>query len=123
MANRRKTWVYSPRKQPKPGVPEAIKREVDTKAGELVASVLKPNFAHRLDFLLRLRDLRPWLLLPGVRSTCTPARSSRAVDSSTGTTQGRDDRSKYWALYRRSSASPSRSQAKSGCCPPASHPA
>jgi hypothetical protein len=43
MANRRKTWVYSPRKPPKPSVPEAIKRELDAKAGELVASVLKPK--------------------------------------------------------------------------------
>jgi len=32
MANRRKIWVYSPRKPPKPGVPEAIKQALDAKA-------------------------------------------------------------------------------------------
>ena len=43
MANRRKMWVYSPPKPPKPKVPDAVKAEVDAKARELVESVLKPK--------------------------------------------------------------------------------
>jgi hypothetical protein len=43
MANKRKMWVYSPPKPAKPSVPEAIKTELDARAGELVASVLKPQ--------------------------------------------------------------------------------
>ncbi|GAC1641853.1 MAG: hypothetical protein NVS4B2_31420 [Chloroflexota bacterium] len=43
MTNKRKTWVDSPPKAPKSRVPEAIKRELDAKAGDIVASVLKPK--------------------------------------------------------------------------------
>ncbi|MBV9280079.1 MAG: hypothetical protein JOZ41_08370 [Chloroflexi bacterium] len=44
MPKRPKMWVYSPPKPPKPAVPEALKREVDAKASELVASSLKPKY-------------------------------------------------------------------------------
>jgi len=43
MAQRRKTWIYSPPKPPKPKVPDAIKAEVEAKARQLVESVLKPT--------------------------------------------------------------------------------
>lgn len=43
MAQKRKTWIYSPPKPPKPKVPEAIKTELEAKAHELVESVLKPT--------------------------------------------------------------------------------
>lgn len=43
MAKSRKMWVYSPPKPSKPQVPEAVKRDVETQANELVASVLKPK--------------------------------------------------------------------------------
>jgi hypothetical protein len=39
LMKRQKVWVYSP---PKPKVPETIKIEVETKARELVDTVLKP---------------------------------------------------------------------------------
>ncbi len=53
MANRRKIWVYSPRKPPKPGVPEAIKQALDAKAGELVASTLQPRHVQPAPAALR----------------------------------------------------------------------
>jgi hypothetical protein len=39
----KKRWVYSPQKPSKPQVPDAVKREVMTKANELVDIVLKPK--------------------------------------------------------------------------------
>jgi hypothetical protein len=42
-AKPRKTWVYAPKKPAPPKVPEALKREVETKANALVESVLKPQ--------------------------------------------------------------------------------
>jgi hypothetical protein len=36
-------WVYSPKKPAPPKVPESLKREVETKANELVETVLKPQ--------------------------------------------------------------------------------
>lgn len=41
MSQPRKRWVYAPKKPAPPKVPEALKREVETKANALVASVLK----------------------------------------------------------------------------------
>src|ERR1700736_1865391 len=38
-----KTWVYRPPKPPKPSVPEAVKADVETKAGQLIETVLKPQ--------------------------------------------------------------------------------
>ena len=43
MAKRPKMWVYSPARLPKPTVPEAVKKDVETRAHEFVASVLKPK--------------------------------------------------------------------------------
>ncbi|MBT9161746.1 MAG: hypothetical protein DDT27_00284 [Dehalococcoidia bacterium] len=45
MAKRRKMWVFSPPKQPKPRVPDAIKVSVEAKANDLIETVLKPNHA------------------------------------------------------------------------------
>lgn len=39
-----KRWVYSPMKPVKLKVPEAVKAEVEAKAGELIETVLKPKF-------------------------------------------------------------------------------
>lgn len=39
-----KTWVYAPTKPAPPPVPEALKREVQTKANALVETVLKPRY-------------------------------------------------------------------------------
>lgn len=36
-------WVYAPKKPTPPKVPESLKREVETKANELVETVLKPT--------------------------------------------------------------------------------
>jgi hypothetical protein len=36
-------WVYAPEKPAPPKAPESLKREVETKANELVATVLKPK--------------------------------------------------------------------------------
>lgn len=43
MPSRRKVWMYSPPKLPKPSVPEALKVEVKRQADGLVDSVLKPK--------------------------------------------------------------------------------
>ncbi len=43
MTNRQKRWVYSPRKAPKPKVPESVKGELEKKAEKLVETVLKPQ--------------------------------------------------------------------------------
>jgi hypothetical protein len=40
---RRKMWVFSPPKRSKPKVPDLIKANVETKANELIETVLKPN--------------------------------------------------------------------------------
>ena len=41
MPQPRKQWVYAPKKPTPPKAPEALKREVETKANALVESVLK----------------------------------------------------------------------------------
>ena len=43
MAKRPKMWVYSPARPPTPKVPEAVKKDLATKANEFVALVLKPK--------------------------------------------------------------------------------
>ena len=43
MPQPRKQWVYAPKKPTPPRVPDALKREVETKANALVESVLKPK--------------------------------------------------------------------------------
>lgn len=42
MAKRQKTRVYSPQRQPKPKVPEAVKTDLEAKANGLGDSILKP---------------------------------------------------------------------------------
>ncbi|VVB92306.1 Uncharacterised protein [uncultured archaeon] len=44
MKRRQKVWFFRPEKPPKPKVPENIKIEVETKAKELVESLLKPTY-------------------------------------------------------------------------------
>ena len=44
MAKRRKVWVYSPPRPPKPRVPDTLKATVEAGASELVEAVLKPEF-------------------------------------------------------------------------------
>ncbi len=43
MSKTRKTWVYCPPKPPAPKVPERVKTEVQTKADQLIETVLKPK--------------------------------------------------------------------------------
>ncbi len=44
MANARKAWMFSPAgKKPKASLPGTVKDEVDTKAKELIETVLKPK--------------------------------------------------------------------------------
>jgi len=43
MTKARKTWVFSPPKQPKPKVPDAVMTNVDAKANDLIETVLKPS--------------------------------------------------------------------------------
>jgi len=43
MPKPKKMWVYAPKKPTPPKMPEALKREVETKANALVESVLKPK--------------------------------------------------------------------------------
>jgi len=43
MAKQQKMWIYSPPKQPKAGVPNSLKEEVQTKANKLIQSVLIPT--------------------------------------------------------------------------------
>lgn len=51
MPKRRKTWVYAPPRKNLSPVPEAFKKEVETKANELIESTLKPAHVkpHRED--------------------------------------------------------------------------
>jgi len=42
MAKRQKIWGYSPKRQPRPKVPEAVKADLEAKANELVNSIIKP---------------------------------------------------------------------------------
>ena len=44
MAAKRKTWVYSPRKAPKPKAPSSVKAEVEKLAQELIETILKPTY-------------------------------------------------------------------------------
>lgn len=43
MAKRQKMWVYAPPKPPAPKVPESTRAEVESKARELVKTVLEPR--------------------------------------------------------------------------------
>jgi hypothetical protein len=43
MPKSRKTWTFSPGKKPKAALSGSLKDEVDTKAGELIETVLKPK--------------------------------------------------------------------------------
>ncbi|MBM3128520.1 MAG: hypothetical protein FJ009_07825 [Chloroflexi bacterium] len=43
MSKTRKMWVYNPPKSPTPKVPERVKAEVQTKADQLIETVLKPK--------------------------------------------------------------------------------
>ena len=45
MASRKKkTWVYSPPRKPKPKVPDEIKQELQEKADEIVEKILKQEY-------------------------------------------------------------------------------
>jgi hypothetical protein len=43
MAKPRKAWMFSPAKESKASLPSTVKDEVDTKARELIETVLKPK--------------------------------------------------------------------------------
>jgi hypothetical protein len=43
MAKKRKAWAFSPGKKPKVSLPGSLKDEVDTKARDLIETVLKPK--------------------------------------------------------------------------------
>jgi hypothetical protein len=43
MATKRKAWMSRPAKKPKSSVPDTLKAEVEAKASDLVADVLKPK--------------------------------------------------------------------------------
>ena|SRR5215471_1444586 len=43
MPRPRKAWTFSPGKKPKVSLPGTLKDEVDTKAGDLIETVLKPK--------------------------------------------------------------------------------
>lgn len=43
MATKRKAWMIQATKKPASSVPDALKREVYAKAGDLIANVLKPR--------------------------------------------------------------------------------
>ena len=66
MAKRRKVWMYSPPKAPKPKVPESVKAEVTAKGQELVEQHLKPpprNPKHNYLIDIRTKWYRSFLLL------------------------------------------------------------
>jgi hypothetical protein len=44
MAKTRKAWVFAPPKAPAPKMPASLKTEVQRRADELVATVLKPKY-------------------------------------------------------------------------------
>src|ERR1019366_10038546 len=57
MPKPRKAWTFSPGKKPKSALPGTLKDEVDTKARELIETVLKPKHAqppptgHQLNYI------------------------------------------------------------------------
>src|SRR5262245_41666520 len=57
MAKPRKGWTFSTGKKPKTALPGTVKDEVDTKARELIETVLKPKYvqppptAHQLNHI------------------------------------------------------------------------
>jgi hypothetical protein len=44
VAKRKKTWVYSPARDPRMAVSNALKTEVERKANELIETALKPRY-------------------------------------------------------------------------------
>ena len=44
MAKRRKAWMISPAKTPKPPLPDSLKAEVEARATALIENVLKPKY-------------------------------------------------------------------------------
>ena len=44
MAQKQKMWTWGPAKQPKSKIPENTKRDLETKANDLVESFLKPTY-------------------------------------------------------------------------------
>ena len=57
MPKPRKAWIFDPAKRPKASVPGTLKDEVDTKARELIETVLKPKLVqppptgHQLNYI------------------------------------------------------------------------
>jgi hypothetical protein len=43
MATKRKAWMIQPAKKPVSSLPDALKREVEAKASDLIANVLRPK--------------------------------------------------------------------------------
>jgi hypothetical protein len=60
MAKPRKTWTFSPGKKPRVSLPGTLKDEVDTKARELIETVLKPKHigpppkGHQLNYIVNI---------------------------------------------------------------------
>lgn len=44
MTQKQKMWTWGPAKQPKSKIPENIKRDLETKANDMVESFLKPTY-------------------------------------------------------------------------------
>ena len=44
MVKPRKAWMIAPKKTSKPSVPDSLKAEVESKAADLIAKVLKPQY-------------------------------------------------------------------------------
>ena len=103
MPKPRKAWTFSPGKKPKSALPGTLKDEVDTKARELIETVLKPKHVQpppkdeqlqlrhghhdqvaRLEVLLRvdLRLPRPERHLANLRRRSSPGWSTSVTASS-----------------------------------------
>ena len=44
VSRKKKTWIYSPPRKPKPKVPEEIKQALQEKGDEIVEKIFKPEY-------------------------------------------------------------------------------
>ena len=58
MATRKKkTWVYSPPRKPKPKMPDEVKQKLQKKADEIVEKILKPEYLKPVPEQLKINHL------------------------------------------------------------------
>ena len=57
LSRKKKTWVYSPPRKPKPKVPDEIKQELQEKGDEIVEKIFKPEYLKPVPLQLTINHL------------------------------------------------------------------